>query len=81
MIVCCGRFEKRHYCVDFRELTWRRDCSGPGSEGAGVAAEDFVAQARVVEVEVDFGGGDAFVAQHLLDGAQVGAAFEQGGGE
>ena len=48
---------------------------------AGVVGEDFVAQAGAVDVDVDFGGGDALVAQHLLDGAQVGSALEQVGGE
>ena len=42
-----------------------------------VVGEDFVAEDGAVEVEVDFGGLDAFVAEHLLDGAQIGAAFEQ----
>ena len=43
--------------------------------------EDFVAQAGTVDVDVDLGRGDALVAQHLLDGAQVGTALEQVGGE
>ena len=42
-----------------------------------VVGEDFVAEDGAVEVEVDFGGLDAFVTEHLLDGAQIGAAFEQ----
>ena len=42
-----------------------------------VVGEDFVAEDGAVEVEVDFGGLDAFVAEHLLDGAQIGAPFEQ----
>ena len=48
---------------------------------AGVVLEDFVAEAGAVDVDVDFGGSDAFVAQHLLDGTQVGSAFEQVGGK
>ena len=32
-------------------------------------------------MEVDFGGGDGFVAEHFLDGAQVGSSFEEVGGE
>ena len=43
--------------------------------------EDFVAQAGTVDVDVDLGRGDALVAQHLLDGTQVGTALEQVGGE
>ena len=48
---------------------------------AGVVLEDFVAQAGAVDVDVDLGCGDALVTQHLLDGAQVGTALEQVGGE
>ena len=48
---------------------------------AGVVREDFVAQGAGVQVPVELGGGDALVAEHLLDGAQVGAALEQMGGE
>ena len=45
-------------------------------EIAGVVGEDFLAQAGGVDVEVDFGGGYGFMAEHLLDCAEVGAAFE-----
>ena len=48
---------------------------------AGVVGEDFVAQAGAVDVDVDLGRGDALVAQHLLDGTQVGAALKQMGGK
>lgn len=48
---------------------------------AGVVLEDFVAQAGSVDMNIDFGSGNALVAQHLLDGSQVGAALEQVGGE
>ena len=41
--------------------------------------EDFVAQAGAVNVDVDFGGSDALVAQHLLDGTQIGTTFKQMG--
>jgi hypothetical protein len=34
-----------------------------------------------VEVGVDFCGGDFFVSQHCLDGAEVGSTFQQVGGE
>ena len=44
---------------------------------AGVVLQDFVAQAGAVDVDVDLGRGDALVAQHLLDGTQVGTALEQ----
>lgn len=36
---------------------------------------DVAADVVLVEVGVDFGGGDALVAEHLLHGAQVGAAL------
>lgn len=39
------------------------------------------AQEFAVEMGIDFGGGDAFVSQHFLYGAQVGAALYQVGGE
>ena len=39
-------------------------------------AEEFA-----VDVGVDFGGGDGFVAKHFLDGAEVGTAFDEMGGE
>ena len=34
-----------------------------------------------VHVGVDFGGSDAFMAQHTLDGTQIGTTFQQVGGE
>ena len=43
-----------------------------------MAALYFFAQACVVDVQVYFGGGYALVAEHLLDGAEVGAPFQQG---
>ena len=44
---------------------------------ARVVEEDFFAQARAVDVDVDFGGGNALVSKHLLDGTKVGSAFKQ----
>ena len=43
----------------------------------GDGALDVVA----VEMGIDFGGGDAFVPQHLLHGAEVGATFHKVRGE
>ena len=40
-----------------------------------------LAQRGRVDVGVDFGGADAFVAEQRLNDAQVGTAFEQGGGK
>ena len=34
-----------------------------------------------VDVGVDFGGSDGFVAEHFLDGPEVGTAFDEVGGE
>ena len=48
-----------------------------GGVVAGVVAEDFVAQAGAVDVDVDFGGGNVLVAEHLLNGAQVSTTLEQ----
>ena len=48
---------------------------------ARVVGEYLAAQQGIVEMYVDFGGGDAFVAEHLLYGTQVGASFEQVGGK
>ena len=44
---------------------------------AGVVVEDFFAQAGAVDVDIDFGGGNAFMPKHLLDGTKVGSAFKQ----
>ena len=44
---------------------------------ARVVEEDFFAQASAVNVDVDFGGGNAFVTEHLLYGTKVGSAFKQ----
>ena len=40
-----------------------------------------VLQLLLNDMGVDLGGGDIRVAQHLLDGAQVGAVFQQVDGE
>ena len=42
-----------------------------------VEGEDFFAEAGAVDVYVYFGGGDAFVTEHLLYGTKVGSAFKQ----
>ena len=51
--------------------------------GLVLAAEegDGLPELRAVEVDVDLGGGHRLVAEHLLDGAKVGAPFEEVGGE
>lgn len=54
---------------------------GSGAGVAGVVEHDFVAEAGVVDVQIDLCGGDGFVAEHLLYGAQVGAAFQEVCGE
>ena len=46
-----------------------------------VERQNFFTQASAVDVDVDFGGGDTFVSEHLLNGAQVGTPFEQVGGK
>lgn len=48
---------------------------------AGMVLDDFAAQHGAVDMRVDFGGGDALVPQHALDGPQVGASLEQVGGK
>ena len=40
-----------------------------------------LAEEFAVEVGIDLGGGDTFMAEHFLNGAKVGAAFYQVGGE
>lgn len=40
-----------------------------------------LAQVFAVHVQVDLGGGDGFVAEHFLHGAEVGAAFDEVGGK
>ncbi len=47
----------------------------------GVVGEELGAEAGAVEVDVELGGGEAFVAKHFLNGAQVGSPFKQMGGE
>ncbi len=44
---------------------------------AGVAGKDVAAQEGGVDVQVDFGCGYAFVAEHLLDSTQIGPSFKQ----
>ena len=46
-----------------------------------MVGQEFAAQDASVHVEVDFSGGDRFVAKHLLDGPEVRSPFEQMGGE
>lgn len=48
---------------------------------AGMVLQDFLAQMAAVQMHVDFGGADVFVAEHGLDGAEVGSALEQMGGK
>ena len=44
---------------------------------AGVVEEDFFAQASAVDVDVDFGGGDALVPKHNLYDTQVGTTLNE----
>ena len=46
-----------------------------------VVLQYFFAQGGHRDVGVDFGGADRLVTEQGLDDAQVGSAFEQGGGE
>ena len=46
-----------------------------------MVAEDALLPLGGVNVGVDFGGEDGFVAEHLLDDAQVRAVLYQMGGE
>ena len=43
--------------------------------------EDVALPGGAVDMGVDFGGEDALVAEHFLDGAQVGAVFDEVGGK
>lgn len=43
--------------------------------------EDVGAEGGGIEVDVDLGGGDGFVAKHLLDCTEVGPTLEKMGGE
>lgn len=38
-------------------------------------------QELAVDMRIDFGGGNLFMSQHLLDSKQVGSPFQQVGGE
>lgn len=46
-----------------------------------MVTQDFIAKMRIVEVEIDFGCGDALMPEHLLYGTEICSAFEQMGGE
>ena len=46
-----------------------------------VVEEDFFSESSRVEVEVNFGSSDSFVSEHLLNCAEVSAAFEEVGCE
>jgi len=48
---------------------------------SGMVLDECGAQEFAVDVGVDFGGGDGFVAEHFLDGPEVGTAFDEMGGE
>ena len=43
--------------------------------------ENLLSEGAAVDVYIYFGGGDALVAEHLLNGAQVRPALEQMGGK
>src|SRR5580700_8746939 len=47
----------------------------------GVIFFERLAEEFAVEVGIDLGGGDAFVAEHFLNGTKIGAAFDEVGGE
>ena len=44
---------------------------------ARMVCENFLAQSLPVDMHIDFGGNDTFVAEHLLNGTQVGAVLQQ----
>ena len=48
---------------------------------ARMMLEDFGAESGGVHMEINLGGGNAFVSEHHLDGAEVGPAFEEVCGE
>lgn len=48
---------------------------------AWMMCKDFFAQGTDVDVGVYLRCGDALVAEHLLDSAQIGSALQQGSGE
>ena len=50
------------------------------AEGRVIAVERF-AKVFTVQMGIDLGSGDAFMAEHFLDGAQIGASFDEVGGE
>ena len=48
---------------------------------AGMMLDNFTSESVPVDMCIDFSGGDRFMSQHALDGPQIGAAFQQMGGE
>lgn len=43
--------------------------------------QDFITKSAPVNVDIDLRGGNILVAEHLLDGAQVGSPLKQMGGK
>ena len=64
-------------------LLLKRCCvfSFPVFDVARMVLDDFLTQARTVNVGIDFGSGNAFMSEHGLDGAKVGSTFQQVGGK
>lgn len=54
---------------------------GPIFGVSRVMQEYLLAQGRGVDVRIDFSGANTFVSQHHLNGAEVGTALQQFGGE
>ncbi len=79
----CGAQYSRYLRIHGAKLRELHDIRKRGliAHVAGMMRENLLPQTRAVDMEVDFGCGYGFVAEHLLYGAQVGAPFEQMGGE
>lgn len=52
-----------------------------GMKIVGMVGEELAAEMGAVEMDIELRGGEAFVAEHHLDGAEVGASFKQMSGK
>lgn len=48
---------------------------------AGMVGEDFLAEACIVEMQINLSRGDALMSKHLLDSTQIGSPLKQMSGK
>ena len=75
----CGVW--RYIYIHASSFTLHSSFSQVSADVPGMVFEDGFAQHAAVDVRIDFGRPDGLVAEHQLDGAEVGPTLEQMGGE